>query len=204
MNNKLVFYIGVVGVILFAITTIIGGFLHDNYSSLSQFISETYAIDTRYGVQLRLVGVIPSGILFTVFCLAIVKNFKGLALVKIGFYGLALFYGLATILVGIFPCDSGCNKELINPSTSQLIHNITGFLTYIFVPMLIVLIGFGLMQAQQFRKLSIQAFSIGLLSILGIAFLMSDSASNYLGLYQRVVEALFALWIFLSAHAIKN
>jgi len=62
---------------------------------------------------------------------------------KIGFCGLGIFYGIATIIVGLFPCDKGCNKELIDPSVLQVIHNLTGLLTYIFVPISIILIGVG-------------------------------------------------------------
>ena len=30
-------------------------------------------------------------------------------------------YGLGTIFTGIFPCDSGRNRELIDPSFSQIV-----------------------------------------------------------------------------------
>ena len=144
MKNKFTFLIGILGVSLFIVSSIVGGFLIENYSILSQYISETYAIDTEYGVILRTFGYIPSGILLTLFCFIGVTYFQPSKLIKIGFYGIGIFYGLATVIVGIFPCDSGCSKQLVDPSTSQIIHNLMGLLTYIFVPICMILIGVGL------------------------------------------------------------
>jgi len=48
MNNKLTFLIGIVGASLFIISSVLGGLLIDNYSIISQYISESYAIDTEY------------------------------------------------------------------------------------------------------------------------------------------------------------
>ncbi len=204
MNNKVTFFIGILGVGLFIVSSIIGGILIENYSLTSQFISETYAIDTEYGIILRTFGFIPSGILLTIFCFLGFKYFQPSKLTKIGFYGLGIFYGLATVMVGFFPCDSGCNKEFIDPSISQVIHNLTGLLTYIFVPISIILIGIGLKQLPNYNRLSIQAIIYGIISILFILLLFSGSNPEYIGLYQRIIETLFIIWIIICAFAIKN
>ena len=204
MSHKVTFLIGIFGVSLFVLSSIVGGMLIENYSITSQYISESYAIDTEYGLALRTYGYIPSGILLTLFCFLGYKFFQPSRLTRIGFYGLGIFYGLATVLVGIFPCDSGCNKEFIDPSISQVIHNLTGFLTYIFVPISIILIGIGLKQLPKYNRLSIQAIAFGIVSILFIYLLFSDSNSEYIGLYQRIIEAVFIAWIITCAVAIKN
>ena len=138
MSNKLLFYIGILGVTFFVIASILGGFQFDDYDPISQYISETVAVDAPYGKTLRFFGFIPSGILLTIFAFEGLKKFPKSNLTKIGFWGLGVFYGIATIIVGIFPCDKGCNKELIDPSISQIIHNLTGMMTYIFVPISII------------------------------------------------------------------
>ena len=153
MKNKLTFIIGIVGVSLFAFCAVLGAFLIKDYSVISQYISESYAIDTEYGLVLRGFGYIPSGILITIFCYRLSKIFPPSKLTKIGFYTLGIFYGIATIVVAIFPCDGLCNPEFINPSISQIIHNITGALTYIFVPLSILLIGIGLKQDPKYNRL---------------------------------------------------
>ncbi|WP_027076387.1 DUF998 domain-containing protein [Maribacter antarcticus] len=204
MNNKITFFIGILGVGLFVVSSIIGGILIENYSLTSQFISETYAIDTEYGIILRTFGFIPSGILLTIFCFLGFKYFQPSKLTKIGFCGLGIFYGLATVIVGFFPCDSGCNKEFVDPSISQVIHNLTGLLTYIFVPISIILIGIGLKQLPNYNRLSIQAITYGIISILFIYLLFSGFNPEYIGLYQRTIETLFIIWIITCAIAIKN
>ena len=204
MNNKLLFLIGILGVSLFGVSSILGGFQFENYDPISQFISETMAVNTPYGKTLRFFGYIPSGILLTIFAFGAIKKFPKSSLTKMGFWGLALFYGIATVVVGIFPCDEGCNKELIDPSNSQIIHNLTGLLTYIFVPISIILIGVGLRKSKNYLKLSKIGIVCGLICIVLIGLLMSDPLSTYGGLFQRVVESLFILWIIACSIYIKR
>jgi hypothetical protein len=204
MNNKITFLIGIVGVSLFVVSSILGGFLIENYNELSQYISESYAIDTEYGKILRIFGYIPSGILITLFCFLGVRYFQPSKLLKIGFYGIGIFYGLATVVVGIFPCDSGCNKELIDPSSSQLIHNFVGLLTYLFVPVFMILIGLGLKKSSNNNTFSLQSIVFGAISILFVYILVSNSNSEYIGLYQRTIESVFVIWIVFCAFVIKN
>ncbi|TVZ57039.1 uncharacterized protein DUF998 [Lutibacter sp. Hel_I_33_5] len=204
MKKNTTFLIGILGVSLFIISSIVGGILIENYSILSQYISETYAIDTIYGVILRAFGYIPSGILLTIFCFFGATYFQPSKLIKIGFYGIGIFYGLATIMVGIFPCDSGCNKQLIDPSTSQIIHNLMGLLTYLFVPICMILVGVGLKRFSNHNRFSILSIAYGVISILFVFLLVSNSNSEYIGLYQRMVELVFIIWVITCAITIKN
>ena len=182
----------------------IGGLLIENYDIVSQFISESYAIDTEYGLLLRIFGYIPSSILITLFCFLAVKYFQSNILIKIGFYGIGIFYGVASLVTGIFPCDSGCNKELINPSFSQLTHNFAALLMYVFVPINIIITGIGLKRLANYNRLSIIAITSGIISILFVYLLFSDITSEFLGLYQRIIESVFIIWILTCAFTIKN
>ena len=204
MNNKITFLIGIIGVSLFVVSSVLGGFLIENYNMASQLISESYAIDTEYGILLRMFGYIPSGILITLFCFLGVKYFKPTILIKIGFYGIGIFYGVASLVTGIFPCDSGCNKELINPSFSQLTHNFAALLMYVFVPINIIITGIGLKRLANYNRLSIIAITSGIISILFVYLLFSDPTSEFLGLYQRIIESMFIIWILTCAFTIKN
>ena len=204
MSNKSIFFIGVLGVSLLAASFILGGLLIENYDIVSQFISESYAIDTEYGLLLRIFGYIPSSILITLFCFLAVKYFQPTILIKIGFYGIGIFYGIASLVTGIFPCDSGCNKELINPSFSQLTHNFAALLMYVFVPINIIITGIGLKRLANYNRLSIIAITSGIISILFVYLLFSDITSEFLGLYQRIIESVFFIWILTCAFTIKN
>ena len=204
MNNKTTFLIGIIGVSLFVVSSVLGGILIENYNMASQLISESYAIDTEYGIILRIFGYIPSGILITLFCFLGVKYFQPSILIKIGFYGIGIFYGVASLVTGIFPCDSGCNKELINPSFSQLTHNFAALLMYVFVPINIIITGIGLKRLANYNRLSIIAITSGIISILFVYLLFSDITSEFLGLYQRIIESVFIIWILTCAFTIKN
>jgi len=204
MSNKSIFFIGVLGVSILAASFILGGLLIENYDIVSQFISESYAIDTEYGLLLRIFGYIPSSILITLFCFFAVKYFQPTILIKIGFYGIGIFYGVASLVTGIFPCDSGCNKELINPSFSQLTHNFAALLMYVFVPINIIITGIGLKRLANYNRLSIIAITSGIISILFVYLLFSDITSEFLGLYQRIIESVFIIWILTCAFTIKN
>ena len=205
MNNKLIFLTGILGVTSFSVASILGGFQFENYDPISQYISETMAIGTPYGKTLRFFGYIPSGILLTIFSFMGFRKFPKSKRIKIGFIGLGIFYGIATIIVGIFPCDKGCNKEFIDPSISQLIHNLTGLLTYLFVPISILIIGLGLRQLNNYYdKLSKIAIACGLISFVGIGILFSDSLTNYVGLTQRIIEGTFIIWIIACSVFIKR
>ncbi len=203
MSNKTLFFIGILGVTLFGLASFLGGFQFDDYDPISQYISETMAVDMPYGKTLRFFGYIPSGILLTVFAFAGFKKFPKSNLTKFGFWGLGIFYGIATIVVGIFPCDKGCNKELVDPSISQLIHNLTGLLTYIFVPISIIMIGVGLRKSNNYSGLSKFGIICGIICIVFIGFL-SDPLTNYAGLYQRIIEGIFILWIIACSIFIKK
>ena len=111
MNKKITFLIGITGVSLLFSTFILGGLLIENYDIFSQYISESYAIDTKYGIYLRFFGYVPAGVMITLFCFLGLNYFQPNTLLKIGFYGIGIFYGLGTIVTGIFPCDSGCNRS---------------------------------------------------------------------------------------------
>ena len=204
MNERVIFWTGIIGVILFSAASILGGFQFDNYNPLSQYISETYAIGTPYGQALRYFGYIPSGLLLTIFAFLGFREFPKSNLIKIGFLGIGIFYGIATIIVGIFPCDKGRNKELIDPSISQLIHNLTGLLTYIFVPFSILAIGIGLRQMKTHLGLSKVAIICGLNSILFTGILLSDPLTEFAGLYQRIIEGTFIILIITCSFFIKN
>ena len=202
MNNKTVSNLGFIGVSLLIFTLIFSGLFIENYDITNQFISESYAIDTKYGVSLRLLGYIPSGIIIALFCFLGEKYLDPKLVVKIGFYGIGIFFGLGTTVTGIFPCDSGCNKELLDLSASQIIHNITALFMYLFVPFFIIL--FGLAIRKRRKWLSILSVLLGLISSILVYLFGSDLLGEYVGLYQRLIEIVFALWIILFSVEIKK
>ena len=181
-------WFGLLGVLFFVSATILAGLQFSNYSHLSQLISELYAIGTPYGVQLRYLGFIPSGIFITAFAFLAIKNIPKSTLTQIGFLGIGIFYGIATILVSLFPCDKGCDKELVDPSISQQIHNLSGLLTYIIVPLSLLILGLSARKWVNNKYISQVSIICGLTAVLFVGILSSDLHSKFAGLYQRIIE----------------
>jgi hypothetical protein len=204
MGKKLVYWSGLLGVLLFVGAALLGALQIEDYNPISQYISETYATGTPYGEKLRYFGYLPSGLLLTAFAFLARNHFPKNSFVKLGFWGLAVFYGMATVLVALFPCDAGCNKAFIDPSISQIIHNLIGFLTYAFVPLSIILIGIGLRQHKVYAAFTNLTVGCGLFSMLFVGLLFADPLSDFAGLYQRIIEGTFMLWIVVCSLFIKN
>ncbi len=205
MIKSKAFWTGIIGVFLFVLTTIIGGFLHPNYNHISQFISELYAVDAPNADSLRYIGYIPSGIFFFLFSIfAIVETPKSIQR-AIGFLGIGFGYGLGTIICGFFTCDAGCNPEFINPSLSQLIHNLMGFVTYCIVPASILLIAMVSRKWKNAISFSNISFVLAVISFCFVVLLNVNLHSPYKGLIQRIIEGSILLWIVLcSFYLVKN
>lgn len=196
--------LGIIGALLFISTVVVSGFLLDNYSRLSQFISEAYALGTPYGVYFRFLGYLPSGIMLALFGFNAYTCFKKSSFIKIGFLGFAIFYGLGVIMVSIFPCDAGCKIALLDSSISQIIHNLFSALVYLCVPWCMIAVGFG------FRKLNlgyigIMSMILGLIGIIFSLVLFIDPSSKLVGLFQRIIEGSILSWVFIIAiHILKK
>lgn len=204
MSRLTVSVIGLLGVALFVITAVTGALLIPGYSQLSQYLSESYAIDTKYGIYLRLLGYIPSGLLILLFCFLAIKHLPKSRAASIALKGIGLFYGGGTLLTGIFPCDAGCNKEMIDPSIAQLIHNLSGLVTYLTVPFLVLLLGISAFKWKEPKGVGSIITLCGLLAIVFsfLFFTQLDSAIG--GLYQRILEGSILLSVTFMAFTIKR
>ena len=204
MSANKIFWFGILGVLFFVFTTILGGLLFANYSHIQQLISESYATGTPNGFYLRAFGFFPSGLFLALFAFYSISVLPKSKLTTIGFIGFGVFYGIATMLVSVFPCDVGCNKELINPSISQLIHNISGGLTYLLVPFCIILIGATAKKWSNGKAFSTLSILCGITALLFFIFFMNNLEGNYVGLYQRIIEVSILFWIVNCAFYIKH
>jgi len=204
MNRIVVFWLGILGGLFFVVPAILGGFLLEGYSHLHQFISESYATGTTYGNQLRFFGYLPSGIMIALFAFFAPKFLPRSKGVKISFWLFAIFYGLGTVAVGLFPCDEGCNREFIDPSISQIIHNLVGGLTYFIVPFLVIAIGIMAKSWTISRTYSTITLICGIIALLFAWLMMANPNGSYIGLYQRLVEGSLLFWIVKTGLLVKR
>ncbi|TVZ59964.1 uncharacterized protein DUF998 [Flavobacteriaceae bacterium MAR_2010_105] len=203
MENK-IFWLGIIGSLLFVLTAIIGAYLAPNYSHVEHLISESYAIDMAHGFNLRVFGYIPSSICLTLFGFLALKILPKSNLINLGFIGFAVFYGIGTFIVSVFPCDAGCDKELISPSLSQIIHNISGGLTYLLVPICLILIGIAMRKFPNQKTFSGLSILLGSIAMLFSYIFIEHYETNQVGLYQRVIEACVLIWVIKTSFVIKN
>jgi len=204
MNGIKASWFGLLGVIFFISAAILGGLQFSDYSHISQLISESYAIGTPYGLQLRYLGFLPSGLFIAAFAFYAARALPKSTFAKLGFVGLGVFYGIATIIVSLFPCDKGCDKELVDPSLSQLIHNLTGLLTYIIVPICLLILGIVARKWVNGKYVSYLGMACGLTAILFVGILSSDLHSKVVGLYQRIIEGSVLVWIVVCSFYLKT
>jgi hypothetical protein len=188
-------WFGLLGVLFFISATILGGWQFPSYSHISQLISESYAIGTPYSIQLRYLGFLPSGIFMAAFAFYAARTVPKSTPATFGFIGLGIFYGIATIIVSFFPCDKGCGNELVDPSLSQLIHNLTGLMTYLIVPLCLLMLGVAARKWANGKYVSYAGIGCGLTAMLFVGILSSDLHGNFAGLYQRIIEGSILAWI---------
>ena len=173
MSKKVTFLSGIGGVLLFIITVFIASLQYENYNHFSQLISELTETGSPHGNELRGFGYFPSGVLLTIFSFSSIRIFPKSNYLTIGFIGLGLFYGIATIIISIFPCDKGCILDIDNPSISQFIHSLTGLATYIFVPVSLLLIGLGFRKFKLYKKQSTFTLGFGILSLIFVTVFLN-------------------------------
>lgn len=180
---------------MFTVTTIVGGSVFEDYSHISNYISESYANGTTYGPWLRWIGYIPSGLFIALFSMLAGRKFKGNVLVFYGFIGFGILYGLFTSLVSVFPCDLGCNRDEGDASTSQHIHTILSLFTYLVTPIMLFMIGVGFKGSNRHKTISRLTLVLSFTALaFGLLFLINAN-SAIAGLLQRLTESIFLFWI---------
>ncbi|WP_396170080.1 DUF998 domain-containing protein [Flavobacterium sp.] len=199
MQKTYLFWTGILSVLLFVITTIIAGFFNPNYSHLSQFISELYAVDAPNADVIRYFGYLPSGILIIIFSFLAQKMIPKSSSKLIGFLGIMVGYGFGTIICAIYNCDVGCNPKFIDPSLSQIIHNLMGMVTYLIVPFSILLIAIDSRKWKNSKQYTLISFIIFAISFTFVVVLNLNLDSPYKGLIQRIIEGSMLFWITNSA-----
>lgn len=179
---------GIAGVLFFVASTSIGGFQFDSYSHLTQFISETYATGTPWGIRLRWFGFVPAGLLLAVFGFAMARKHWANKPLRLGLLGLAVWYGLGTVVASFAPCDFGCDPEQASPSMAHVIHFLVGGLTYLLTPPSMLLVAYGASLEAHMRTLWPFLATTGMLMLVGAVLLFAGMPEGAMGLVQRITE----------------
>ena len=204
MKNTTILLIAFLGVFLFILGSIIGGFQIEDYSHVSQLISESYANGVRNSKYLQYMF-IASGLCFFIFGIMVSLQWAKSKSIGMAFVLFAIFYGVGTMLTGFFPCEKGCLFDDKNPSLSQFVHNISGFLTYLIVPFCIILTGVNFRKMTKTMKLGKISLIMGVSSLVFVLLLFGNPQSNVIGLIQRAIELSIHFWVLnVAIHTSRN
>jgi hypothetical membrane protein len=184
----------ILGIALVIFLTVIGGAVFPDYSHTSQFISELGAIGAPHSTLIRFGGFLPAGVFLCLFTVGAFKVVPRSRITTLGLIGIALF-AVGYIAAAFFPCDPGCRP--VNPSASQIAHNIFGLIGYLLAPLTLFLLGWKARHWPGGSHLTMLAFVASATSLIGLLTL--DPASPYAGLAQRTIEASVLIWLVFFA-----
>lgn len=190
---------GVIGPILFALVVIVGGFLYDGYSHISQKISELGGEGAEYAL-LQNLNFIMLGVSVIGFswALARVLGPPSRGPLLIGFFGL-----VAVIHGGLLPCDIGCQGE----TTVGLLHNITGLTGFVSVIAGMMVLARRWHDDPRWRshvRFTQRAALVAIGGLVSFVFTQALDAQSLAGVAQRVFAGALLLWIAITAARLAN
>lgn len=169
---------------------VIGGATFPGYDHMSQFISEMGATGAPHSFEVSWYGFAPIGILIAAFAIFAWRAAPRSILFTLGLIGIFM-YAVGYVGTAVYPCDYGCRPE--NPTATHQMHLLFGLVSYLFAPVMLLLLGLAVRKWPKAGWLSVVGF-IGAIGAFG-GLMTFDPASPFIGLSQRVIEASVIGWI---------
>ena len=198
LNTKVQEYLslaGILGPLVYFLLLTTLGFLWEGYSPLRDSMSELGAVDSPYKTMMNVLGFMGLGLSILLFALAYHRQMEKSWLVKLTMLFLTIA-GVFMIVVGFFPCDSGC----VDVTATGKLHSLTSIPQSIALPLAAISSAFAFGRDRRFgQKWQLASFWIGVAS-LATGPLMSFSFSQpIVGLVQRLGIGLSLLWMLIVA-----
>ncbi len=187
---------GMAAPLFFAITTVAIGLATPGYDPVTQLVSELGIPSTPYAPAMNSIGLIMTGILISVFALAVHSVLSG------GWKGalgavLVAVAGISFVAMGIFHCDQGCIP--ITPGGS--LHLVSGMIALVAGLGAALILSLVMIREREWNGYWQYSLATGvlLLVILPLFLLHPDKA----GLVQRILVGLIFLWMEVLAIRIR-
>lgn len=187
---------GMAAPLFFAITTVAIGLATPGYDPVTQLVSELGIPGTPYAPAMNSIGLIMTGILISVFALAVHSVLSG------GWKGalgavLVAVAGISFVAMGIFHCDQGCIP--ITPGGS--LHLVSGMIALVAGLGAALILSLVMIREREWNGYWQYSLATGvlLLVILPLFLLHPDKA----GLVQRILVGLIFLWMEVLAIRIR-
>ncbi|MDH0757006.1 DUF998 domain-containing protein [Pseudomonas juntendi] len=172
---------------------------YPGYDHFQQAMSQLGAVGSPVQRWSPWVNNYPLAVLFILFALGLARRWHG-SKVALSSAALVLVHGLGSLGTGWFACDPGCAPA--QPSSSQLLHNLSGLLMFFSLTLASALwawLGTRLAGSQAVALLSATSL---ILAIVTVALMAQAAQSGQLfGLYQRLNYGVSVLWIACLAWA---
>lgn len=193
---------GIAGPVLFISTVAKSASLRNDYSHISHFVSERGATGTNTEQLMNFAGFVPSGVLISLFGMAILSLSIKKPMPVIGSI-LIILFGTGMALAGLFSCDLGCRPA---DSFESIVHDRISAITFMSAIIGILVSGFSFNHRSFFRKFSRYSKVTGLVSFaLLIVMISSFDSRNLTGLWQRLLLLSLFLWTSrIGLHIFKN
>lgn len=198
MLARFAFVFAVLGIALIILLTVIGGAAFPDYSHATQFISELGARDAPHEALAGFAGFLPAGLLLVLFTAGAFEVLPRSKRTTFELVGLAI-YALGYVAAAIFPCDPGCRP--VEPSVSQLLHNLFGLIGYVLAPAFMFELGRSARCWPGGEHLALPAFIVAAITLLGVVALFADV--RLVGLAQRAIEASILTWLMMCAFYVR-
>lgn len=196
MSRQIAFWAALGAYALLLILLIAGGTTFPGYSQTENYISELGSRTAPYGDLVSLGAFLPIGVLIMTFA-AIAARLEPRSLLRLaGFAGL-FCVGASYAVAAFFQCDTDCR---VVESPAQFVHTAAAVVCYFAGVAGLFAVGFAARSWPGARQL----FPLGLVcGVVAFVAMFASLASNA-GLWQRVLEGAFAVWIIACAFALRK
>ncbi len=200
MNRKqLLTLLPILSFIWFFMTIFLGGLAYDNYSHVSQFISELGATGSPNGSWVNYLGFIPTQVYLLAFIFVSISVLPKTKTNMIGIFFVGI-YAFTLGVAAVFPCDFECRPK--DPSISHLIHIYSALLGYLCGIVGIFLISSKSKLWTKSNLFMIVSYILGIVALL--AFLFLDSDFKMVGAIQRILELSIYTWLILFGYQLRK
>ena len=197
-TNSLLAMCGMVAPVLFALAVIVLGFLREDYSHVSDTISDLGEIGSP-NMAGQNVNFILTGLLILAFSFGLYRGTDPGKRVKVGSLLVAVI-GLGVAGAGVFPDDPSCPSPGCN-SLAANGHGVAGFMVFPAIPFAILLFARGLGRDTAWRRYRTYSLVTGIVALaLLVLFDASESTlASWEGAIQRLYLVSWFQWIGVMA-----
>lgn len=190
--------IGLVSPIIWILLVILMSSLHDNYSHLTNFISELGAIEAPNPFVQR-INFFQFG--FSILVLA-VALYKGMARPSIIVLVFQIIIGLGIFLSGIFPGNITDPK-----SYSSMMHDLVGLPAFLLIILIPLITGWKFRNRESWKDLAPYSMLMTPVLLLMLYLMIrADTVvqNGFPGLYQRIFLGIWIIWMILVSLRLKK